>query len=75
MRGKIQGCPLVTTAREAKPGELVQKIYLTVLSRPPTAKELATIEDHVTATHAGARETAEDLVWALINQPEFIYIH
>ena len=75
VRGKIQGCPLVTTAREAKPGELVQKIYLTVLSRPPTAKELATIEDHVTATHAGARETAEDLVWALINQPEFIYIH
>jgi len=53
----------------------VKKIYLTVLSRPPTEKEIAAVNVHTTATYAGAKEIAEDLVWALINQPEFYFIH
>ena len=75
VHGKIKGCPLVADAAGAKPEDLVRKIYYTVLARPPTEKELATIAAHAASAHAGARETAEDLVWALINQPEFIYIH
>ena len=75
VHGKIKGCALVTTTGKVKPGELEEKIYYTVLARPPTPKELATIEAHAAAAHTGVRETAEDLVWALINQPEFVYIH
>jgi len=71
---KIKACPLVTEARAGKSAEMTQKIYLTVLSRPPTAGELAAIMGHSTAI-TGAKEIAEDLVWALINQPEFFYIH
>lgn len=74
---KIGECPLVTEARDLKhkPDDLVKKIYYTVLSRPPTTKETAAITAHSEATYAGAREIAEDLVWALINQPEFYFIH
>lgn len=75
VHGKIKACPLVTEARDAKLPALAGKIYFTVLSRPPTPKELAAIESHVAATHVGLKETAEDLIWALINQPEFIYVH
>jgi len=74
---KVSECPLVTEARDmkGKPDELVKKIYFTVLSRPPTEKELAAVTAHADASYAGTREIAEDLVWALVNQPEFIFIH
>jgi hypothetical protein len=75
VHGKLKACPLVTDARKAKPVELIERIYLTVLARPPTDKERAKIEAHTSSSYAGPQELAEDLVWALINQPEFIYIH
>lgn len=74
---KVNECPLVTEARDLKhkPEDLVKKIYFTVLSRPPTEKEIAAVNAHTSATYADAKEIAEDLVWALINQPEFYFIH
>ena len=77
LHGKVQICPLVVSARErkAKPGELAESIYLTILSRPPTAEERAAIESHAASTNTGAVGVVEDVVWALLNQPEFFYIH
>ena len=74
---KIKVCPLVTQAHdgEAEPRELTEKLYLAVLSRPPTAQEIAQVESHAKSTNASTEELAEDLVWVLINQPEFFYIH
>ena len=74
---KIKACPLVTEAHdgESKPRELAAKIYLAILSRPPTERELATVESHAKSSYAGTQDLAEDLAWALINQPEFFYIH
>lgn len=74
---KVKTCPLVIAAHEgeSKPRDLAAAIYLTVLSRPPTEQELAAVEEHSRTTYAAGRELAEDLVWALINEPEFIYIH
>lgn len=52
--------------------KLVEEIFLATLSRFPTAKEkqtsLATI--HVSANRA---EGAEDLMWALLNSPAFLF--
>ncbi len=76
LHAKVKACPLVTEARAAKDtASLVEKIFLTVLSRPPAPRELTKIEQHAAATSAGRQELAEDVVWALINQPEFIYLH
>lgn len=74
---KLKASPLVAGAHdgEQKPRDLAEKIYLTVLSRPATEQELAEIEKHAKATYAGTQDLAEDLAWALINQPEFFYIH
>lgn len=74
---KIKACPLVTGAHdgEFKPRELAKKIYLTLLARQPTDAELAEIENYSKTTYTDGQELAEDLVWALVNEPEFFYIH
>lgn len=75
MHGKVKACPLVTEAGNASPAILAERIYINVLSRPPTEKELTKITAYADSTSTSSRELAEDLVWALMNQPEFIYIH
>lgn len=73
---KIKQCPLVTTATaSSSAGELADKIYHTLLSRPPTAKELEMLQAYVASTYAGGSSLAGDLVWALVNQPEFLFNH
>jgi hypothetical protein len=74
---KIKTCPLVTTAHdgESNSRDLAGKIYFTVLSRPPTVQEVDAVQSHAQATAARPRILAEDLIWALINQPEFLFVH
>jgi hypothetical protein len=56
------------------PRELVEELFLAALTRFPTAEEVkllsARLEDP-----AGRRAAAEDLLWALLNHPEFLYQH
>lgn len=57
-----------------KPAEVVEELYLTVLSRRPTQEELDTLAEFVQS--AGNRGAASiDISWALINSPEFLYRH
>jgi len=58
---------------DPKRPENIVEIYLTVLSRMPTDEELQVAKTHLKETwgDAGPR----DLVWALINSPEFSYRH
>jgi hypothetical protein len=57
-----------------KPREIIDELYLTVLSRFPTDDELKIIRDYAQPGHAGRRPML-DLVWALINSAEFLYRH
>ena len=57
-----------------KPREIVDELYLTVLSRYPTDDELKAVRDYAEPGHAGRRPMI-DLVWALINSAEFLYRH
>ncbi|MFO1499774.1 MAG: DUF1549 and DUF1553 domain-containing protein [Verrucomicrobiota bacterium] len=50
-------------------GSLVQDIYLAVLNRPATEKELAAID----FSGSSRLETAQDLAWALMNSPAFLF--
>jgi hypothetical protein len=54
----------------ADDGKLVEKLYLSTVSRKPSAPELATA---LKALSADRRRGAENLQWALINSPEFIF--
>ena len=49
--------------------KVVEDIYFSVLNRPPTDKELATV-DFSTGTRL---EVAQDLTWALMNSPAFLF--
>lgn len=72
---KIKVCPLVKDAgnEDLSLTDLVERIYLVVLSRAPSLEELEIAREH--AASAGVRNFAADFVWALINLPEFDHIH
>lgn len=56
-----------------QPRELVDALYLTILSRPPTSTERASILAY--SASADRRGLATDVAWALINSTEFLYRH
>ncbi|HOD82947.1 MAG TPA: DUF1553 domain-containing protein, partial [Phycisphaerae bacterium] len=58
-----------------KPNEVVEKLYLTILSRFPTQADLNATEDYAKAGVTKGRDMWIDLAWALINSPEFLLRH
>lgn len=57
------------------PREVVNGLYLTILSRYPTQEEWQRVADYSQAGSVKAREALVDLAWALINSAEFLYRH
>ena len=56
------------------PREVVDALYLTILSRPPTPDERRIVAARA-ASGPDGRTAAIDLAWALINSAEFLYRH
>jgi len=54
--------------------EVVQKIYLSTLSRYPTSEEQAAVEEFL-KEYPTEKECFEDLMWALINSKDFLFVH
>lgn len=50
--------------------KLVEEIYLSCLSRPPTEKERKAVEFKADSNRV---EVAQDLAWALLNSPSFLF--
>jgi hypothetical protein len=73
-RGKM--LPVLRTMSQKDPLKGTNELYLTALSRYPTAEELAAFK-----TYADESRTKKnpnpliDMMWALINSPEFLYQH
>ena len=57
------------------PRETIDTLYLTILSRFPTEKELDVIRAYYRSGDVTRREATVDLTWALINSAEFLYRH
>ncbi|MBS1854695.1 MAG: DUF1553 domain-containing protein [Acidobacteria bacterium] len=62
-------------ANARNPRELVNQLYLTILSRYPSPEELRTVTEHSRTATAKGAAAAVDLAWALINSTEFLYRH
>ena len=51
------------------------EIYLTILSRYPTAEELKALGPYIQQASRKPPEAAQDIIWSLINSDEFLYRH
>jgi hypothetical protein len=58
-----------------KPNEIIENLYLTILSRFPTSEEVARVESYMKSGVAKNSEVGVDLAWALINSDEFLFRH
>ncbi len=60
-------------ASKATPAEIAEALYLTVYSRRPSANETAFIVGLLAEKNANRRAVCEDVLWAMINSPEFLF--
>jgi hypothetical protein len=61
--------------RQGGPREVINALYLTILSRYPTDEELRAITEYSQAGGTSRRGVGQDLAWALINTAEFGFRH
>jgi len=54
--------------------EITTELYLRALTRPPTEAELAANREFLTLS-ANRQEIFEDVLWALVNSKEFLFVH
>jgi hypothetical protein len=57
-----------------KPREIVEELYLTILSRMPTEDELKILKEYSDEKRKG-KQPLQDLVWVLLNSAEFLHRH
>lgn len=69
------GGPRGARGRGGQLERAVEELYLTILSRRPTAAELDAVRRHAEGSAGNPRQVAEDLAWALLNSSEFLYRH
>lgn len=74
---KIEQSRMVQTLTQSKsqPAEIINGLYLAVLSRFPTDEERKIVTGQFQGKGAKGREAAVDLTWALFNSAEFLYRH
>jgi hypothetical protein len=74
---KLEQGPKLQALLRSKGGsrEVVDGLYLAILSRFPTDEERETVRVYAQSGSAGGRQAAVDVAWALINSAEFLYRH
>lgn len=55
------------------PAQIVEELYLSLYARRPTADELNDAMSVFSEPETNRRRATEDLMWALINTPEFVF--
>jgi hypothetical protein len=67
-----QGIIAKAIAAGASHEKLIETVYLSALCRKPSADELSRALEYFTSA-GDAKAAAEDLLWALINSPGFLF--
>jgi hypothetical protein len=60
-------------ASEKSNAEVIQELYLLCYSRRPSSQELDYAVKYFENDEIERRQTVEDLLWALLNTPEFVF--
>lgn len=66
------GRAALLAATDKPPQEIVDELYLTVYSRFPSGEERQAVTEAF-AANPNRRQATEDLLWALVNTPEFVF--
>ncbi|MCL4195826.1 MAG: DUF1553 domain-containing protein, partial [Thermoguttaceae bacterium] len=77
IQSKLQTGPKLAAmlSSNAKPNEIAEVLYLTILSRFPTEADVKAAEEYAKLGVAKGRDAWIDLAWALVNSPEFLLRH
>jgi hypothetical protein len=62
-------------ASECPPEDIINELYLAAFSRPPTPGELSLAATSFDSEETDRKAATEDLLWALLNSPEFVFNH
>lgn len=60
-------------ASDLSPERIIEELYLACYSRRPTADETQALLETTTQPNPARRQWIEDVLWSLINSPEFFY--
>ncbi len=73
---KIQAGKLIPTwlGEGKKPQEIVERLYISCLTRKPTEAESAALNQQL-ASAENPQQVLEDIFWALLNSREFLFNH
>ena len=74
--GKVMGddsLPAQLAKTEKSPARIVEELYLAAYSRRPTEEELRIGTALYENPETNRRGATEDLLWALLNTPEFVF--
>ncbi|MCX7049535.1 MAG: DUF1549 and DUF1553 domain-containing protein [Candidatus Sumerlaeota bacterium] len=78
IEGKLMNSPrlrrMAQAADKNDPG-FVEEIYLSALSRPPTKDEKQKMVDFIGRDKTARAQAIRDMVWAILNTKEFMFIH
>lgn len=77
VRRKLEQGPKLQALYRSRggPREVIESLYYTILSRPPTDQEHQTVIEYARSAGVDARGAAQDLAWALVNSAEFLFRH
>jgi hypothetical protein len=62
-------------ATDKTPEEIITELYLATFTRPPTSEELTAAIARFGAEAKERQAATEDVLWALLNSPEFVFNH
>jgi hypothetical protein len=56
------------------PEAIIEELYLTIFNRPPKADEIKDLKSEFERPKTDRRQLIEDLMWSMLNAPEFLYL-
>ena len=75
LENKLANSPKLKTLLTKKDPEVLEELYLTTLSRPPTPDEQKRLTAYLTTKKSNRTQAVQDIAWALLNSKEFEFNH
>jgi hypothetical protein len=78
LHGKVSadaGRAATLAASDATPEAIIEELYLAAYARLPTDAETQRLLPEFSREGGSRRQAAEDILWALLNTPEFVYVN